>query len=222
MIASWSNRCRADFIAAGLATARLAITGLAALDLTAVLHYTMCMSYAHSRTANLLGATILALSDDMNAATSQAAGQAGQAPAALVELAEHPGLTVDGLRRRLKLTHPAVVRLLDRLDERGLIRRHRGNADARTTSITLTEPGQAAAAQVTAARGAVLEQALGALTSDQQRDLERLLGAVLAAWPRNLDHSCQMCRLCDLSACPDDQCPVEQRYQQFEAAAAAG
>jgi hypothetical protein len=30
-----------------------------------------------------------------------------------------------------------------------------------------------------------------------------------------------MCRLCDLSACPGDQCPVEQRYQQFEAAAAA-
>ena len=179
------------------------------------------MSYAHNRTANLLGATVLALGDDLNAATSQAAGQAGQAPAALVELAEHPGLTVDGLRRRLKLTHPAVVRLLDRLEERDLVRRHRGNPDARTTSVTLTELGEAAAAQVTDARRAVLEQALDVLTSDQQRDLERLLGTVLAAWPRNLDHSCQMCRLCDLSACPADQCPVEQRYQQFEAEMAA-
>ncbi len=179
------------------------------------------MSYAHNRTVNLLGATILALADDMSAATSQAAGQSGQAPAALVELAEHPGLTVDGLRRRLKLTHPAVVRLLDRLDERGLIRRHRGNADARTTSVSLTEPGQAAAAEVTAARRAVLDQALGALSRDQQDDLERLLGTVLAAWPRNLDHSCQMCRLCDLSACPADRCPVEQRYQEFEVEASA-
>ncbi len=60
-----------------------------------------------------------------------------------------------------------------------------------------------------------------ALARDQQDDLERLLGTVLASWPRNLDHSCQMCRLCDLSACPADQCPVEQRYQQFEAETSA-
>ena len=176
----------------------------------------MCVSYAHNRKMNLLGAAALALSDDINAATARAAGQAGQAPAALVELAEHPGLTVDGLRRRLKLTHPAVVRLLDRLDERGLIRRRRGGADARVTSITLTEQGQAVAIEVTAARGAVLEKALLAIPDDQQHHLEQLLETLLAEWPRTLDHSCQMCRLCDLSACPADRCPVEQRYLQFE------
>jgi DNA-binding MarR family transcriptional regulator len=176
----------------------------------------MCVSYAHNRKLNLLGAAVLALSDDINAATARAAGQAGQAPAALVELAEHPGLTVDGLCRRLKLTHPAVVRLLDRLDERGLIRRRRGGADARVTSITLTEQGQAVAIEVTAARGAVLEKALLAIPDDQQRHLEQLLETLLAEWPRTLDHSCQMCRLCDLSACPPDRCPVERRYQQFE------
>jgi DNA-binding MarR family transcriptional regulator len=176
----------------------------------------MCVSYAHNRKMNLLGAAALALSDDINAATARAAGQAGQAPAALVELAEHPGLTVDGLRRRLKLTHPAVVRLLDRLDERGLIRRRRGGADARVTSITLTEQGQAVSIEVTAARGAVLEKALLAIPDDQQHHLEQLLETLLAEWPRTLDHSCQMCRLCDLSACPADRCPVEQRYLQFE------
>jgi MarR family transcriptional repressor of emrRAB len=176
----------------------------------------MCVSDAHKRTINLLGAAVLALSDDMNAAVASAAGQAGQAPAALVELAEHPGLTVDGLRRRLRLTHPAVVRLLDRLDERGLVHRRRGGADARTTSITLTEPGQAVAAAVTAARAAVLERALLAITDDQQHRLGQLLATLLAGWPRTLDHSCQICRLCDLSACPADRCPVEQRYLQFD------
>jgi MarR family transcriptional regulator, negative regulator of the multidrug operon emrRAB len=176
----------------------------------------MCVSYTLNRGMNLLGAAVLALSDDMNAATARAAGQGGQAPAALVELAEHPGLTVDGLRRRLKLTHPAVVRLLDRLDERDLVRRRRGGADARTTSVTLTEQGQAVAAEVTAARGAVLEKAMLAVPDDQQHHLEQLLETLLAEWPRTLDHSCQMCRLCDLSACPADRCPVEQRYQQFE------
>jgi MarR family transcriptional repressor of emrRAB len=175
----------------------------------------MCVSYALNRTVNLLGAAVLALSDDMNAAAARAAGQAGQAPAALVELAGHPGLTVDGLRRRLKLTHPAVVRLLDRLDERGLIRRRRGGADARVTSITLTGQGQAVAAEVTSARAAVLEKALLGMTDDQQQHLEQLLETLLADWPRTLDHSCQICRLCDLSACPADRCPVEQRYQQF-------
>jgi MarR family transcriptional repressor of emrRAB len=178
--------------------------------------YIMCVSDALKRRANLLGTAVLALSDDMNAAVARAAGQAGQAPAALVELAEHPGLTVDGLRRRLKLTHPAVVRLLDRLDERGLVRRRRGDADARTTSITLTEQGQAVATAVSAARRAVLEKALLAITRDQQPHLEQLLETLLASWPRTLDHSCQMCRLCDLSACPADRCPVEQRYLQFD------
>jgi MarR family transcriptional repressor of emrRAB len=176
----------------------------------------MCVSYALNRGMNLLGAAVLALSDDMNVATARAAGQGGQAPAALVELAGHPGLTVDGLRRRLKLTHPAVVRLLDRLDERGLVRRRRGGADARTTSITLTEQGPAVAAEVTAARGAVLEKAMLTMTDDQQHHLEQLLETLLADWPRTLDHSCQMCRLCDLSACPADRCPVEQRYQHFD------
>ena len=159
---------------------------------------------------------MLALSDDMDTAVARAAGQAGQAPAALVELAEHPGLTVDGLRRRLNLTHPGAVRLLDRLGERGLIRRRHGDADARTTSITLTEQGQAVSIEVTAARGAVLEKALLAIPDDQQHHLEQLLETLLAEWPRTLDHSCQMCRLCDLSACPADRCPVERRYQQFE------
>lgn len=176
----------------------------------------MCVSYALNRGMNLLGAAVLALSDEMNAATARAAGQAGQAPAALVELAEHPGLTVDGLRRRLKLTHPAVVRLLDRLAERGLIRRRRGGADARVTTITLTGQGQAVAAEVTAARAAVLEKALLTITGDQQRHLEQLLETLLAGWPTTPDHSSQMCRLCDLSACPADRCPVEQRYLQFE------
>src|SRR5258708_18847038 len=100
----------------------------------------MCVGYALNGGMNLLGAAVLALSDDMNIATARAAGQGGQAPAALVELAEHPGLTVDGLRRRLKLTHPAVVRLLDRLDERGLVRPRPRRASAPTTPITLTEP----------------------------------------------------------------------------------
>ena len=175
----------------------------------------MCVSYALNRRMNLLGAAVLALSDDMNAAAARAAGQAGQAPAALVELAGHPGLSVDGLRRRLKLTHPAVVRLLDRLDESGLIRRRRGGADARVTSITLTGQGQAVATEITAARGAVLEKALLGMTDDQQQHLEQLLETLLAEWPRTLDHSCQICRLCDISACPADRCPVEQRYQQF-------
>src|SRR5258708_27529326 len=123
---------------------------------------------------------------------------------------------VHGLRRRLKLNHPGVVRLLDRLDERGLVRRRRGGADARTTSITLTEQGQVAAAEITAARGAVLEKAMLTITGDQQHHLEQLLETLLAEWPRTLDHSCQMCRLCDLSACPADRCPVKQRYRHFD------
>src|SRR5260370_21187511 len=103
----------------------------------------MCGSYAHSRAMNLLGAAVRALSDDIDAAAARAAGQAGQAPAALVELAGHPGLTVDGLRRRLNLTHPGAVPLLHPLHARGLLLRRPRGADAPTTSTPLTAHGQA-------------------------------------------------------------------------------
>jgi MarR family transcriptional regulator, negative regulator of the multidrug operon emrRAB len=173
------------------------------------------MRYAHNRLENLLGAAVLALADETSRAIEEAAGQGGSAPAAIVQLADHPGLTVDGLRRRINLTHPAAVRLLDRLASRGLVRRSPGPKDARTTVVTLTEDGEATAAAIRAARGAVLRRAVGGVPAEELERFEAALDHLLHALPRSQDDTIHYCRLCHLDMCPADACPVEKRHREF-------
>ncbi len=167
------------------------------------------------RVENLLGALVVALSDEIDSAVTQAAGQGGEAPAALVQLADHPDLSVDGLRRRLGLTHSAVVRLVDRLVDRGLVIRSRSGTDGRATLLRLSPRGDAVAASVLQARAEVMTTALAGLSRDQRRALETVLDRLLGQLPRDADHSSRLCRLCCLGDCPMERCPVELRWREF-------
>src|SRR5918992_1458536 len=69
------------------------------------------------RTANLLGATALAVTDLVLAGATAAAGTSGSGAAALVLLRATPGLSVTELGRRVGLTQPAAARSL--LEARG-------------------------------------------------------------------------------------------------------
>lgn len=168
------------------------------------------------RAANLLGALVTAVGDRMDAAVAASAGQHGGAPATLIQLAEHPGLTIDELRRRLGLSHSTVVRLVDRVVTRGLVTRTVHERDGRAVRLTLTADGQTAAADVVRARLDVLRTALAALSDDERAGVERFAAALLLALPASLDDSSRICRLCSLAACPQDDCPVERRYREFE------
>src|SRR4051794_41880753 len=75
------------------------------------------------RRANMLGAFALALADRLRAETEAAVGHSGAAAAALVTIVQFPGRTVEFLRRAVGLSHPAAVRVVDRLLERRLLRR---------------------------------------------------------------------------------------------------
>ena len=86
---------------------------------------------------------------------------AAAALSALVHFLDHP--SVDRLRQVLGLTSSGTVRLVDRLVAAGYLARGPG-PDGRTTSVTLTDAGRAAAVEVTAARAAVLDGALGVLS----------------------------------------------------------
>src|SRR5438045_2047322 len=82
------------------------------------------------------------------------------------------------LRRVLGLTSCGTVRLLDGLVAAGYVERGAG-ADGRATLSSLTPAGRAAAVQMAAARGKVLEQALGPLSSEERRSLEKLTSKLL-------------------------------------------
>src|SRR6266446_6142244 len=110
----------------------------------------------------------LVVADQAADATAEAACRSDSAAAALSALLhflDRP--TIDRLRQVLGLTSSGTVRLVDRLEESGYVRRGPGE-DARSTSIMLTEAGAAAAEQVSAARTAVLLRSMSVL-SDEER-----------------------------------------------------
>src|ERR687897_432069 len=80
-----------------------------------------------ARDANLLGALSLAVAERVEAATRAAAAHGGSAPAALAALDVFlGGSSIDTVRKPLGLTHSAAVRLVDRLEVAGLVRRGAG------------------------------------------------------------------------------------------------
>jgi DNA-binding MarR family transcriptional regulator len=166
-----------------------------------------------TRGGNVLGALSLVVADRTTHAVA-AAGQSQTAAAALCALAQSlDGCTVDRLRRVLGMTSSGTVRLIDRLEAAGHVRRGPGG-DARSTSLTLTAAGRRAARRVAAARGAVLEDALTALSPAERDTLERLAGQVLDGIVRvklaEPEPTAWICRLCDLDACrhAEGECPA--------------
>ena len=170
---------------------------------------------ALGRDGNVLGALSLAVADHMSDAVAAAADQSLTAAAALSALDNFAdGCSIDRLRRVLGLTSSGTVRLVDRLVAAGDVRRREG-PDARTTSIALTAAGRRAARRVTAARAAVLEDALGDLSPAERADLDRLAGRVLervvrTKLAREAESTRWICRLCDTGACgrAEGRCPA--------------
>ena len=109
---------------------------------------------------NLLGALVLVLGDRMTAAITSSTGLAENEAIALSALDQFlDGSRTDRVAQVLGLTSSGAVRLLDRLEEGGLVRRSPGD-DARATTISLTSSGRTRARRVKQARADVLDDAL--------------------------------------------------------------
>ena len=164
------------------------------------------------RTANLLGALALTLSDRAGAAVHAGAGVSGSDAAALVTLRNYAeGESLDLLRRALALSHPAVVRLADRLQARGLVERHRSASDGRAVALRLTPTGRRAADAALAARAGAVAAALETLEPAQRSALGPMLERMLGAETTDATASLVICRMCDPDVCGHpDRCPVTQ------------
>jgi len=164
------------------------------------------------RTANLLGALALTLADRAGAAVHDDAGVSGSDAAALVTLRNYAeGEPLGLLRRALALSHPAVVRLADRLQARGLVERHRGDRDGRAVTLRLTPAGRNAADAALAARADAIGAALNTLDAGERRALAPMLERMLGAQTTDATASLVICRMCDPDVCGHpDRCPVTQ------------
>lgn len=153
------------------------------------------------RDANLLGALALVVTDQTAQAVAAMAGQSMSAAAALSAL--HQFLdrpTLDQLRKVLGLTHSGAVRLVDRLADAGLVTRGAGD-DGRSRAVALTEAGRRLAERITAARAALLTNALDGLSPAERRTLHTLMGRVMTNIVHSKEGGPWICRLCDLDAC---------------------
>jgi MarR family transcriptional regulator, negative regulator of the multidrug operon emrRAB len=162
------------------------------------------MHFPPERLANLLGAWTSEAENAMRRALEAEARLGGGGPAALVSIAERPGLSMPQLRTALGLTQPGLLRLVERLEAAGWVRRRAGTG--RAARLDLTAAGDRVTARLQRRRAAVAEELLAPLGPDDRERLARLLETLLAARTGDRDDLERLCRLCDRDACP--RCPV--------------
>jgi MarR family transcriptional repressor of emrRAB len=161
------------------------------------------------REANLLGALAIAVVDRLQQARVDDS-RGLTVSAALNHLHLRPGRNIDFLARVLQISHPATVRLVNRLEAERLVERRPDRNDARSRSLRLTRGGHGAAVAAARKRLDVLENILGSLTAAERRQLEPLLEKLLAAVTDDRWEARHICRLCDFPTCEAPTCPVDQ------------
>ena len=166
---------------------------------------------------NLLGALSLSVTDAMARGIEGAEGGYGSDTFALVLLQHAETLRSDVLSRQLRLAQSSTVRLVDRMEREGLVRRTSG-ADRRTVWVSLTARGLRTAERVLSVRRNVLRELVEKLSENERAALHSISTKLLSDLTVDLASGEQNCRLCDEEACCLADCPVEPRYQTFEGA----
>lgn len=167
------------------------------------------------RTANLLGAAALAVTDLTLGAATKTAGVSTSGAAALVTLSAGPGLSVTELGRRVGLTQSAAARMVDSMQADGLVERRPSPLSSRWAGVHLTAAGETAAHRLLAARGNPLTDIVAALGADDQEALARVLSTLLTRLYGHIGKAQYMCRLCDRDSCQRRcACPVGAAERQ--------
>jgi len=120
-----------------------------------------------------LGASLLA--EGFQAELWREAGLTLAQLAVLRSLRDGGPRTAGHLAETVGLSAASATRLFDRLEERGLVRRHRGHDDRRCVEIHLTTRGRQLVGAVRALRDSPLRRAVEAMTETEQRTLAAAL-----------------------------------------------
>lgn len=165
-----------------------------------------------ARTANLLGALALAVTDRCVQEAAEANGHPESDAAALSAIHQFLGGTsIELLASVIGLSQSGTVRVVNRLEREGLLQRGPGR-NGRTTSVLPTSAGERAARRIESTRLRLLGRALEPLDATEQETLATLAGKVLVGMMRQPGATRWTCRLCHLAACGRQKghCPIEQ------------
>lgn len=120
----------------------------------------------------------------------------------------HPHACIKDLAHGLSVSHPAAVKLVERLEGKGLIVRSPHETDRRVVRLTVTSSGARQASAVIRARSQAIENVLSAAGEDCRCNLLACLEAFIktaVAGERDLNGVCLHC-----GSSHDDNCPACQ------------
>lgn len=119
------------------------------------------------------------------------------------------GATIEALSQTLGLSHSATVRVVDALEEQGLVER-RESPDRRAIAVEPTRRGRQETRALLRHRHQVLNDVLAPLTVPERRILTALHERILFALVAGGEVPGHACRMCDMRACGHDDgvCPV--------------
>ncbi|MBZ5795896.1 MarR family transcriptional regulator [Burkholderia contaminans] len=98
----------------------------------------------------------------------------------LLLLANQSARTAADLARECDVDASAVTRMIDRMEQRGLLTRTRCDEDRRIVRLHITEPAQVLADRVPAIVSAVSDELLSTFDADEIHSLKCLLGRIVA------------------------------------------
>ncbi len=170
----------------------------------------MKISASDARLANLVATTALGLTDRLHELGPEVAGVDAVAATALVALVEFsPRGSLRELSDILGLTHSGAVRLVDRLEMAGLVRREAG-ADERSRAVVLTRSGRSTALALRAGRRTGTAALFEGLSARQRSELTRSCEVLIANLTRlrlaqraagGSPSGGALCRWCDFGDC---------------------
>jgi DNA-binding MarR family transcriptional regulator len=160
---------------------------------------------------NVVGALALAIADEVLHGAHEQAPEPGPAAAALTMIGHVPSLTIERLRRALRLSHPGAVRLIDRLVSEGLVVRLQSAEDRRAVALHLTEAGEIACEAILSGRQKRIARALQVLSREERESFGKIAEKFLSSFVQDLDQAYSVCRLCDPKTC--ESCPVDLALQ---------
>ena len=161
------------------------------------------------RTANLLGALAGQIDYLLLNQLRRHPNQTDSSSAALNVLSFYEGCSNLRLSQALHLSHTAAVRVVDKLEQEGLVERQVGQ-DRRSVALSLTQAGRARVSEILIDRCKALDNVLSALSAQEQEMLSGLLEKLLRSQVKAAGDDDYLCRLCDSTVCPAESCPVHQ------------
>lgn len=166
----------------------------------------------------MLGALAGAVAERLDARMKRHPNQTDSSAAALNLIALYEGCSNAALSTALKLSHPATVRLVDKLEADGLVESRRG-VDRRAVALFLTPAGRERVRTILEERCRALEAVVDVLSPEQRRQLDGIAETLLRAFTVSPSEGGHICRLCDEIICPAELCPVHRQAHNLMAGA---